>query len=680
MANKIININSKGTYPISAGYKAKYIERNIYRYLSASGMKLYLKMDSAGESNFVNDLHAPTYSGSISTVAGQVNNCYSFSNGMINFGNRYDPGTSDFTWAVWIKRNPAEALSNAFFEWIISKRYNSVATENGVALGIMAQTHGGGGPPYALRFYFVTEGANVSEGGYYGYLDLEATPTNIFDNTWHHVAVVVSRGTNGTIKYYRDGSLIHTYTIPYLGVLTCASDAPLSIGDNPNSHLQYLGQMDEVMMWHRALTADEIGYIANLTDSFDYVNISASHYYSIPMSNPVLDGVVINDEVTVENTGTAHDGNKYIISEVASDGIVIYNDNADLEDYTGGQGIVYINKKIVTDRWQITLTPIEKGFYGYGYGSSSSFVDPENPGSYEYFDVLGISGSTSGYGIENTITGPVGGSLFSGWGYELANSVVADGDDSIQIKATVTKNGIAQSGIRVIFQASPGVSFMHNSMITDSNGDAFADVRVDYSKFERLIQETQTESQSSQEMETILDQENVTIGLAKTFGVDYIYQLFVSSLTEGAEDVAVGDMVSINQDGLDPEQDLPEDFLAEENLEVTSIDDQFVNTSGYYIFYLRTENFNDSLSGGSIQTEVNIQIQREVTITTIVNDDNVSSFGTLPPSGIIQIKGIIDHRPRVDEGITSIQISSAQRFTSDAFKQIIINSYAFQVY
>ena len=96
--------------------------------------------------------------------------------------------------------------------------------------------------------------------------------TSLNDNEWHHVAVTVQE--NATISYpdvmlYLD-AMDDTMpaTDPDAFNLTAAED--VCIGRRPASNDRYFeGQIDEVRIYNRALTQEEIAWSFGRTISFD---------------------------------------------------------------------------------------------------------------------------------------------------------------------------------------------------------------------------------------------------------------------------------------------------------------------------------------------------------------------------------------------------------------------------
>jgi hypothetical protein len=84
------------------------------------------------------------------------------------------------------------------------------------------------------------------------------TPSAINDNAWHHVAVVFASG--GTSKVFIDGALAGSdaSTVTF----TTTTSQPMRMGINVDTYWQdYEGALDEVALFSRALTDDEVSNI-----------------------------------------------------------------------------------------------------------------------------------------------------------------------------------------------------------------------------------------------------------------------------------------------------------------------------------------------------------------------------------------------------------------------------------
>jgi len=143
---------------------------------------------------------------------------------------------NDFTWAWWAKKEPASHSDSI----MVGNRYGNTGSEN---LEFIKLT------PSAAQFAN-TDDANAIE--FYEYDDIAASD-------WHHYAMVKS-GTN--YQWYVDGAAQGVATN-----FSYSENSPIPFliggdGDNkPNEHFE--GGIDDVVLYHRALTAAEIINLQN---------------------------------------------------------------------------------------------------------------------------------------------------------------------------------------------------------------------------------------------------------------------------------------------------------------------------------------------------------------------------------------------------------------------------------
>ncbi|MCX8473012.1 MAG: LamG domain-containing protein, partial [Sediminibacterium sp.] len=115
-----------------------------------------------------------------------------------------------------------------------------------------------------------------------GYMTQTVTSVIIDNNTWHHIAYV----KNGSdIEFYLNGSLITTLN-NVVNIRTGTSyydNAPFifRLGASSYGDQSFLGQMKELRMWKKALSADIIQNNMNVTVPFN----SADLYYYLPLSS-----------------------------------------------------------------------------------------------------------------------------------------------------------------------------------------------------------------------------------------------------------------------------------------------------------------------------------------------------------------------------------------------------------
>lgn len=200
-----------------------------------------------------------------------------------------------------------------------------------------------------------------------------------------------------------------------------------------------------------------------------------------------------------------------------------------------------------TQSWDIVLDMVPIGVYGYGYGNTLKYVNPQfaTAGDIDYFNVFGISGEKTGYGIAGTDTNifidPPLNTMEYGWGYEFSSVYLSGSSHTATVRALVTENNIPQEGIRVIFLGSPNISLNPNAAITDSNGYAYTTVAMDMSGERNMS----TDGFSFKEIsvpgfmtiraeidklpENTVDKTNVIIESTQIFSEDALIQLSFSS-------------------------------------------------------------------------------------------------------------------------------------------------------
>jgi hypothetical protein len=161
----------------------------------------------------------------------------------LNFG-----ANQDFSITAWIQplSNPGNYtdLSGEVMT-VISKRYSPNAY---TALG--CEMYLGGG---RLCFQMID---SLNHGGNFYNLGVEP---DLRDGEFHHVAVTIQRKSTTGLRFYVDGQLIATFD-PTVASGDLSNTGPLRIGNHPDPGIPafYHGIIDEVGLYNRALSADEI--------------------------------------------------------------------------------------------------------------------------------------------------------------------------------------------------------------------------------------------------------------------------------------------------------------------------------------------------------------------------------------------------------------------------------------
>lgn len=152
-----------------------------------------------------------------------------------------DSGTEDFSVAFWIRTQSTEGTV------VFKKGDNSY--------------------PYSywdigFSVYLVNGQPELSMGGPYNLATFTA-PTAIADDSFHHVAYAVDRdGDSGTCAYI-DGVLVQTFDPSIRGLGPINNSEELLIGWD-GSGGSFEGAVDEVMLFRRAITADEVAALAGV--------------------------------------------------------------------------------------------------------------------------------------------------------------------------------------------------------------------------------------------------------------------------------------------------------------------------------------------------------------------------------------------------------------------------------
>jgi len=166
-------------------------------------------------------------------------------------------GLSAFTLSCWLYQ-PSSVATN---RTIMSKWIHSTQTEFAI------QTWDSGG-----EINMFAADSLLADGSIRGY----TTDAGMSANTWYHVAVVYDgAGANNAarLKIYIDGVAA---TMGYSGTIPASlpdGTAPVEVGRFNNLGRYMHGRIDEMAMWSRALTADEVAWLA---EGHDYADLSGT--------------------------------------------------------------------------------------------------------------------------------------------------------------------------------------------------------------------------------------------------------------------------------------------------------------------------------------------------------------------------------------------------------------------
>jgi large repetitive protein len=214
--------------------------------ISITGLVGYWSFDNGTANDNSGNGNNGTLINNPSVVAGKSGQALSFngSTQYVNVGSVLNPGSGNLSVFAWVKTTQAGGLN-----MIVSKRNSSVATNGGYQL-----FQNGSG---ALSFTFGD--GNSSR------VRIDSSGPRINDGNWHSVGVVFTRTGNGVI--YVDGAPAAGGS----GSITSQSgfvnnSLPLRFGvedQTGQGFLYWNGAIDEVRIYNRALSAQEISDLYN---------------------------------------------------------------------------------------------------------------------------------------------------------------------------------------------------------------------------------------------------------------------------------------------------------------------------------------------------------------------------------------------------------------------------------
>ncbi len=196
-------------------------------------------LDHSGNGNDISWRGTGTHytNGKAGNYAGQFNGSDDYT--MAESASNVSFGSSSFSLSAWFKTSNAGPSYNG---WVFD-------TKMAGSLGVGYNVH-----LYNNCVVFGV-GNGVDNAGGSGLI-------TVTDGQWHHFAGVVNR-SNGTIQIYTDGNLDLSKDIGISG--SFANDYPFQIGAYKSPSGYFLGQIDDVRIYNRALSAAEISALYNST-------------------------------------------------------------------------------------------------------------------------------------------------------------------------------------------------------------------------------------------------------------------------------------------------------------------------------------------------------------------------------------------------------------------------------
>jgi len=199
-----------------------------------------------------------TLSNGVTYVPGEVQQAFNFNadSAMVLLTNSPALQLQNFTVETWIKRGSLTAV---------------YSDANAVAGNALMFGYGNSGYSFAM-------GSNGNLILTWVDHDDVVSSAAVTDTTWHHIAVTT---TNGTVVFYLDGtaypaaSYLRTYTFATAPAIGGRAD-----NLNQNNNDSFLGSIDEISVYNRALTATEIQSVYQAGAAGKY----AAYYTNPPAS------------------------------------------------------------------------------------------------------------------------------------------------------------------------------------------------------------------------------------------------------------------------------------------------------------------------------------------------------------------------------------------------------------
>ncbi|MGA9115413.1 MAG: SdrD B-like domain-containing protein [Bacteroidota bacterium] len=213
-------------------------------------------------------------------AAGKVLQAFSLFGGgfvLVPHNSTLNVGTGDFSFEAWVHLS-----TSPLTRVMLDKR------------GITGGTWG-----YEFYIYQGRPGVQIGDGTSTNYNANPADHAAIDDNTWHHVAVTVTRSSPTGILFYIDGQQLATPANPtaHPGSLNNTNSLKMGIGADAGGPLN--GYLDEAALYNRALSPSEVLNVY-LADSLGRcksgINIGMNHYKTWRLMPTMLNQMVVVED------------------------------------------------------------------------------------------------------------------------------------------------------------------------------------------------------------------------------------------------------------------------------------------------------------------------------------------------------------------------------------------------
>ena len=226
-----------------------------------------------------NDESTYTNDGSVNSATltidrfGNANKAYSFDGGDdyidIPHDSIFDFGTNiNFSFSFWLNTSTYHNISG-----IISKETTSIP---GIGYQVMILEN-------KPRFDFMSNGPND--------IDFRGD-TTINNGSWHHIVLTANR-SNNTISFYLDGVINSSLVDQNLSIGNVSNPSSLKIGVERSYGNHFNGKLDDIGIWNRALTEQEITDLYNSCElsiksqpTSQTINISNKTQFIVGASDP----------------------------------------------------------------------------------------------------------------------------------------------------------------------------------------------------------------------------------------------------------------------------------------------------------------------------------------------------------------------------------------------------------
>jgi hypothetical protein len=176
---------------------------------------------------------------------GGVNKAYSFMNNYIIVPSSNLFNSHDLSVSMWVSSSSTQRQVP-----LIRLSYSDASNEN---FGFTLNFNNQNGVEFVAKY----NNPNCAPGSGW---ERNEKIQNILDSNFHHIVGTI---IGNTMNLYIDGILANTITTPYSQTSSCWN-GDIQIGRNWSNFTDYfIGKLDDIRIYNRALTQEEITYLAN---------------------------------------------------------------------------------------------------------------------------------------------------------------------------------------------------------------------------------------------------------------------------------------------------------------------------------------------------------------------------------------------------------------------------------